>query len=287
MKIAIVGHSGYIGKYLVKYFERDAEIKSILRLSRSSNSDRFLDLSEAEKFDYTVLDGIDYVILTSAISSPDQCASDFEGCWKTNVTGTEYFIRRVIECHCRVLFFSSDAVFGDISGAIYDEHSETSAMTPYGQMKKKIEDTFKEDPNFKAIRLSYVVSSNDKFVSYCLNCIQKGENADVFHPFYRNCITIDNVVDAVDWLIRNWDAYSPFVLNVAGKELVSRVRIADELNRYLNGALHYTISHPSEAFYRNRPAITQMKSLYLTKLNILPDVTFTEMIQNVLEELKT
>lgn len=286
MKIAIVGHSGYIGKYLVKYFERDAEVKSIFRLGRSANSDRFLDLSEAENFDYSALDEIDYVILTSAISSPDQCASDFEGCWKINVTGTEYFIRRAIECHCRVLFFSSDAVFGDISGAIYDEWSETAATTPYGQMKKKIEDIFKEDSSFKAIRLSYVVSGNDKFVSYCLNCIQRGEKADIFHPFYRNCITVNNVVDAVDWLIKNWDVYSPFVLNVAGKELVSRVRIADEINRYLDGALHYTITHPGGAFYRNRPAITQMRSLYLTKRNILPDVTFTEMIQIVLEELK-
>lgn len=286
MKIAIVGHSGYIGKYLLKRFESDIEIESILKLGRSTNSDEFLDLAMAESFNYAILNEIDYIILTAAISSPDQCASDFENCWKINVIGTKHFIRRALEKRCRVLFFSSDAVFGDIPGAIYDESSETLAKTPYGKMKKEIEDIFKENPNFKSLRLSYVVSSNDKFVSYCLKCIQQGDEADIFHPFYRNCITLDYVVNAVEWVIKNWDAYQPFALNVAGKELVSRIRIADEINRYLNGVLRYNISQPDKLFYRNRPAITQMKSLYLTQFGIFPDITFTEMIKNVLEELK-
>ncbi len=57
------------------------------------------------------------------------------------------------------LFFSSDATFGDIPGKIYDEKSETQAYTPYGKMKKAVEDEFKGNPLFKAIRLSYVASA--------------------------------------------------------------------------------------------------------------------------------
>ena len=67
---------------------------------------------------------------------------------------------------------------------------------------------------------------------------------------------------------------------------MSRVRIADEINRCLNGSLHYTISYPDEVFFQNRPRITQMRSLYLKEFNIFPDNTFTEKIQKVLEELK-
>lgn len=284
MKIAIIGSSGYIASFLMERFcgMKDTEI---LRIDQTKDADLFLDLLNAEVFDYSVLNDVDYVIFTAAISGPDQCASEFEKCWKINVEGTTVFIKNAIQRGCKVIFFSSDAVFGDVPGEIYTELSETKAQTPYGRMKKAVEDEFKANDKFKAIRLSYVVSAKDRFVKYCLSCIREEKTAEVFHPFYRNCITVSNVVDVVSWLINNWDTYEPWVLNVAGKELVSRVRIADELNRILGGKLRYSIISPSEEFYVNRPRITQMKSLYLNSYMILKDYNFTEKIQNEVEEL--
>ena len=278
MKTAIVGSSGYIAGYLLKRFE------NVLKIDQTPEADAHLNLAEAEKFDYSVLDGVDYVIFTAAISGPDMCANEFEKCWNINVNGTEHFIKNAISHGCKVLFFSSDAVFGDIPGEIYTELSETKAQTPYGRMKKAVEDCFKDEPNFKAIRLSYVVSKNDRFVSYCLKCMNTDETADIFHPFYRNCITVSDVVNTVDWLINHWEDYEPQVLNVAGNELVSRVRIADELNRLYDNRLKYVITSPGEDFYKNRPKITQMKSLYLNKYGILKDESFTEKLKRELEE---
>lgn len=278
MKTAIVGSSGYIAAYLLKRFE------NVLKIDQAPEADAHLNLVEAEKFDYSTLEGVDYVIFTAAISGPDICANEFEKCWNINVTGTEHFIKEAIAHGCNVLFFSSDAVFGDIPGEIYTELSETKANTPYGRMKKAVEDYFKGNPNFKAVRLSYVVSKNDRFVSYCLKCMDTGGTADIFHPFYRNCITISDVVNTVDWLINNWNSYGPQALNVTGTELVSRVRIADELNRLYDNKLKYVITSPNENFYNNRPKITQMKSLYLNKFGILKDESFTEKIKRELEE---
>ena len=278
MKTAIVGSSGYIAGYLLKRFE------NVLKIDQTPEADAHLNLAEAEKFDYSVLDGVDYVIFTAAISGPDMCANEFEKCWNINVNGTVHFIKNAISHGCKVLFFSSDAVFGDMPGEIYTELSETKAQTPYGRMKKAVEDCFKDEPNFKAIRLSYVVSKNDRFVSYCLKCMNTDETADIFHPFYRNCITVSDVVNTVDWLINHWEDYEPQVLNVAGNELVSRVRIADELNRLYDNRLKYVITSPGEDFYKNRPKITQMKSLYLNKYGILKDESFTEKLKKELEE---
>lgn len=285
MKVALVGSSGYIAGFLLKRFYREASIDSVLKIDLMDLADVCLNLAEPEKFDYSLLDDIDYVVFTAAISGPDKCASDFELCWTINVTGTSYFIKEAINRNCNVLFFSSDAVYGDIPGEIYTEESATRAGTPYGIMKKNIEDRFKGDPRFKAIRLSYVVSAKDRFVSYCLECIQDNKKADIFHPFYRNCIVVSDVVEVVIWLAAHWNDYKPFVLNVAGKEMVSRIRIADELNRIIENRLHYTITEPGEAFYKNRPKITQMKSLYLYEYGILADNTFTEKIKDELSEL--
>lgn len=286
LKTALVGSSGYIAEYILKRFAAEPEIESVLKLDRNEKADAYINLSEAEKFDYRLLDDIDYVVFTAAISGPDQCAKEYDACWKINVTGTCYFIREAIKRNCRVLFFSSDAAFGDVPGKIYDEESTTEAYTPYGKMKKAVEDEFKGELLFKAIRLSYVASAKDRFYTYCLNCVRNGETADIFHPFYRNVIVVSDVVDVVTYFAFHWNEYKPTFLNVAGKELVSRVRMADELNRFIGGKLKYTISMPGEEFFTNRPRITQMKSLYMQKYGILPDNTFTGKIAKELEEIE-
>ena len=286
MKAAIIGSSGYIAEFILKRFNRETQIKSVLKIDKTDEADACLDLSDPERFDYSILDDVDFVVFTAAISGPDLCAKEYDACWTINVEGTCYFIREAIKRKCRVLFFSSDAVFGDVSGAIYDENSKTEAYTPYGKMKKAVEDEFKDEDNFKAIRLSYVASAKDRFVTYCLSCIRNGETADVIHPFYRNTIVVSDVVNVVVYFAFHWNEYKPRFLNVAGKELVSRVRMADELNRILDGKLKYIISMPEEQFFTNRPKITQMRSLYLQKYGILPDETFTEKIKKEMKGIE-
>lgn len=286
MKTALVGSSGYIAEFILKRFAEESEIKSVLRIDKNEGADAILDLQVADEFDYSLLDDIDFVVFTAAVSGPDQCAKEFDACWKINVIGTVYFIKEAMRRECRVLFFSSDAVFGDTPRTIYTEESETLAYTPYGRMKKAVEDEFKDEPLFKAIRLSYVASVKDKFITYCFNCMRNDEVADIFHPFYRNVIVVSDVVDIVTFFAKHWDEYEPTFLNVAGKELVSRIRIADELNRHLGGKLKYKVSMPGEEFFTNRPRITQMQSLYLNQYEIIPDNTFTEKIAKELEVIE-
>lgn len=283
MKIAIVGSSGYIAKHLMKAFISQISDCEIVKIDMTEDADLRLQLTEPSLFDYNQLKVLDYIIFTAAISGPDMCANEFDKCWDINVTGTTHFIREAINRQVKVLFFSSDAAFGDIPGHIYDEDSETQAFTAYGKMKKAVEDEFKTSPLFKCIRLSYVVSENDKFISYCLSCIRKNETADIFHPFYRNCITVSDVIKAIIWLMNNWANFNSFVLDVTGTELVSRIRMADEINRYFGNRLKYVVSKPDENFFKNRPQVTQMKSKYLYDLNIIENKTFTEKLQ---EELK-
>lgn len=283
MKIAVVGSSGYIAGYLINRFKNQQGITSILTIDRL-NADQKLELLKAEEFDYNVLNDVDYVIFTAAISGPDQCADDFQTCWKINVEGTVTFIRYALSRNCRVLFLSSDAVFGDDDGKVFHEESPTCAVTAYGRMKKAVEDEFiSERELFKAIRLSYVVSSHDKFIKYCLECIKNNSCAEVFHPFYRNCVTLSEVGDIIEWMICHSEDYPHRFLNAAGLELISRVRLADELNRHTGGMLRYQVTMPDREFFRNRPRITQMESRYLWTYEILKAKSFTERFRAELE----
>lgn len=278
MRIAIVGSTGYIASYLIERLQSEKEVTSVLRIDRSS-SDQKLDLLRADEFNYDLLSNVKYVIFTAAISSPDQCANDFQTCWKINVEGTCTFIENALSQNCNVLFFSSDAVFGDDGGNAFNEDSPTCAITPYGQMKKAVEDKFKEESGFKAIRLSYVVSSHDKFIKYCLECIRNNSATEIFHPFYRNCITLSEVADIIIWMLHQWKNYPHTFLNAAGLELISRIRLVDELNRQIGKKPRYTVTIPEESFFKNRPRITQMESKYLQDYRILKTRSFTERFQ--------
>lgn len=286
MKVALVGSSGYIAEFILKKFKNEPFMQSILKIDCNKDADVYLNLKEPCNFDYSVLDDIDYLIFTAAVSGPDECANNFEHCWKINVEGTCHFISEAINRKCRVLFFSSDAVFNDNPNQVYYEDSITSPITAYGKMKKAVEDEFKNSEFFKAVRLSYVVSQKDRFTTYCLNCLNNDIVADIFHPFYRNAITVSDVVDAVIFFAKNWGEYPHTFLNLAGNELISRIRILDELNFYLKSNIKYKITVPSDDFFKNRSRSTQMSSLYLNKYKIISNETFKEKFAKELEGVK-
>lgn len=281
--IGIVGNTGYIAKSLITYFENN-DFK-VTKIGRSGIYDIFLDLSNLVSYDFTVLQSLDYVIITAAISSPDKCSKEYDYSYNINVVGTKILIEQLLDYGIKVLFFSSDAVYGKSEVEVFTEKSEANPFTHYGIMKKEIEDTFKNNELFKALRLSYVVSISDKFTSYCINTLKNDGEVEVFHPFYRNCIVLDDVVSIVNWLINNWNFFEPTILNVCGNELISRIRIVDEINRYLNNSLKYKITIPDPSFFINRPRITQMKSLYLQSYGIIKEDCFSNKIQNELRSI--
>lgn len=279
MNIAVVGSTGHIGSALMRVLPNIENVKKILPISRNVNSGQFLDLMYSSDFPYDMLDQIDYVIFTACVVSQDKCADEWEYCYQINVTGTVEFIKMALERNCKVIFFSSDAVYGNDMGKIYNEHSDTFATTPYGIMKKEVEESFKGNRNFKSIRLSYVLSGKDKFTSYLVDCNKKGEIAEIYHPFYRNVVTMDDVIRATIWLIFHWECIDGQVLCVSGYELISRVRIVDELNRLFFNRIEYKIKCSDMAFFRNRSIVTQMESLYLNKFNIVSFNSFSEKIK--------
>lgn len=260
VNIAIVGSNGYIGSRLKILGV------NVIEISRKNNTSCGLDLEQPESFDYEILNDCKYVLFTAAISSPDYCVSEYQKAYNINVNGTKHFIYEALKRDCKVIFFSSDSVYGEDIGVPFDELSKACANTAYGSMKKEIEDNFSRYSQFKAIRLSYVISSDDKFTKYLLECRKKDEVADIFHPFYRNCITLDEVVEAVTWLLNNWDDFDSQLLNICGRELISRVNFIDEFNRLSDLKVKYRVVLPDDKFFENRPQITEMTSVYLNKI---------------------
>jgi nucleoside-diphosphate-sugar epimerase len=224
-----------------------------------------LDLSIPHHFCYDLIKSGDFVLLTGGISSPDICSNDETRARKINVDGTIEFINNVIARGGRVVFFSSDVVYGEASSLV-DEEAPCNPMEKYASMKHEVEKYFLSEPLFKSIRLSYVFSRDDKFSKYLVNCINDGNTAEIFFPLYRSLIHKSDVIEGVLALVRNWDIFTQRIINFGGPELLSRVDAAQILQQNVLKSLRYKQVTPDESFFFSRPKVIAMSSPILSKL---------------------
>ena len=280
----IIGADGYIGSAAADAM-REAG-KEVVAMGRGVAADLYFDLSS---FDSDSLDSIEpgsFLLVAAAISSPDVCERDYDSAYRVNVTGTRALVSHAVDQGCDVVFLSSDAVFSSEPGVIYDEDSPMDPQFAYGKMKAEVEGDFSGDGHFKALRLSYVYSDHDKAMRYMLGCAGRGIKAEIFHPYYRSYIPLSDVVKTVLFLEENWSALPDWRLNLAGTELVSRIRVADELKQLLAG-FDYSVVEPPESFYDVRPRVTQMQSKYLYRFGICRDECFTKKLQQEMKGIIT
>lgn len=260
--IHIIGANGYIGTELCKFYEN----KNVDFLCYSNIKDErcsYLDLRDAS-YDIKLEKG-DIVVLLSAISSPDICQNNYELAYSINVTGTSKFIDYCIQQGSNVIFLSSDTVNGATEGGCNDEYSEVHPFGNYAQMKYEIEKKYSNNKHFKTLRLSYVLSDHDKFISYLKNCVEKNEVAEVFDGLYRSVVTLDTVLEAIYSLSINFNFNDYYLCNVSGNQCLSRKDLAHWFKENVP-KLEYKVVETPEAIIKGRPNKIYTKSLFLEKL---------------------
>ena len=269
----VVGASGYIGRSI---FTATTRYGCGLGTSSSGSGNLLpLRLDAPAEFDYAAIQRGDVAVIAAAISSPDLCASQFDRAWDVNVTGSSYFIQRVLDRGARVLFLSSDTVYGERENE-FDETGPCDPAGDYAQMKRAVEQRFVGEALFKAIRLSHVFSHKDKVTHYLTRCAARGEEAEIFHPFLRAIVHLDDVVDGIFALSASWDDVPAHVLNFGGPQIVSRVELAECIRESHLRDLRFTVTEPHPGFFRNRPRVIAMKSPLFAKLLGRPPRTLRE-----------
>lgn len=273
IRIITVGATGYIGKSLL---ERSKSVCNAYGTS-SSNAAGLLPLclERPDDFDYSLIQPADVVLLSAAISAPDICAREQDRAWAVNVTGTSEFVTQVISRGGRVVFFSSDTVYGE-RGDAFDETTKSNPAGEYAEMKAEVEKRFLGNPLFKSIRLSYVFSREDKFTKYLSGCVGRGEEAELFHPFYRAIVHRDDVVEGALALAQRWDEFPQQVINFGGPEVLSRIDFAECLKHNALSGLRFRVTEPGDEFFKNRPRVIAMSSEILPKLLGRPSRTMAE-----------
>ena len=277
IKVFIVGATGFIGADLLKSASSKFEVYGT---SSSNKGELFcfkLEAPEICPFEAEIKEG-DVVVMMAAISAPDICANDYQRAYAVNVIGTISFINKVINRGARVIFFSSDTVYGQ-QDELFDEGSNLNPSGEYAAMKAKVEKVFLGSPFFKSIRLSYVFSRGDKFTQYLFGCLNQEQEAEIFHPFYRAVIHKEDVIDAALALVERWNEFPQSVINFGGPEIISRVELKEIFNVQFIGKLKSRVIEPPTSFFVNRPRIIAMKSPMLKSLLGRPVRNITEAMQ--------
>ena len=257
----ILGASGYIGKFI---FERHREDEFYEFYSRNSDSGKYFDLA-SKNFDLLKLDNNSIIIFLSSISSPDICKNNYALAKKINLELTSELIEYALRKDSKIIFFSSDTVYGEVKIPT-KENEKLIPVGNYGEMKCIIEKKFLGHENFKSIRLSYVFSYKDKFSNYIKNISFNNKIAQVYHPLFRNVVSINDVLEGIEKICNNWSKITQSSFNFGGPELISRKDIASYLKSYVYNTLKYEIIKPEKDFYSARPKyialdITSFKEL--------------------------
>lgn len=264
MKILVTGGSGFIGARLIETLQKYHEV---INAFNGDGADAFLDLSKPEDFDYSFVNGVDFVFHLASISSPDLCQNHYDMAYKINVSGPKYFLSKCLERGARVVFFSSVNVYG--SNNENDFFNEASACNPidvYAKMKYALEEIFLNEKKFKVFRLSLVFANNDKFTSYLKSCSEKMQAAEVFHPFSRQVVYMGDVLEASKAVIEKFEDFDNQIFNICGPDLMSRKDLADIYKEVVDSDLEIRVIEPPNDFFDARPRIISTKSLYFDEL---------------------
>ncbi|MGR5246957.1 NAD-dependent epimerase/dehydratase family protein [Vibrio aestuarianus] len=272
--VYIIGSSGFIGGRLYK----SLSVPNKFTVGRSG-CDVFLDLASESFEDLLVeINKGDFVIFLAAVSSPDLCEKNYEEAYSINVTSTINLIYALLNKGVRVLFSSSDAVFGAADKLCLDD-SQTKPFGQYGKMKSKVEERFKENEHFFVVRFSYILAKDDKFSLMVGEHAVTKRNLDVFDGFERNVISLDDVLLGIQNIIVNWDEIDTRIVNFSGNQLVSRQDIVKELaeQRYPN--LIYSFTDAPDSFWKGRPKRINTESKYLDAILKRPTKSYKECIK--------
>ena len=263
MATHLVGATGNIGKRVV---EKGGDTINVISRFELKLEQRPLSYNfDNKSIGGTAIEEGDVVVFAAAISEPSVVSAQFDKALAVNVESTGEFIETALGKGCKVLFLSSDAVYGDVESG-FDESHPTNPKGAYAEMKAIIEKRFEGNSNFKALRLSYNFHKDDRFTKYLRQCAESGVEAEVFDPLTRAVVHRDDTVDAILNIAADWDKADGQYINCGGPDVISRQQFTEIVKKTALPTLKFKVTTPPAKFYADRATFSEMHSPILEKV---------------------
>ena len=241
-KVLITGANGFVGNYLSSAFAGDYEViatgKGDSRLFSSHPQLRY------EKMDFTLENEIqrvflevkpDIVIHSGALSKPDECETDNEAAWLTNVTSTKLLLNAAGASNAHFIFLSTDFIFNGEKG-FYREDDDPDPVNYYGETKLEAEKLVRPYPAPWAIVRTILVygdpkSGRQNILTMVSSALKKGEEVKIFSDQLRTPTYVEDLVKGIKLIA---DKKKTGVYHISGKDALSPYKMAIAVARHLS-----------------------------------------------------
>jgi dTDP-4-dehydrorhamnose reductase len=145
MKILVTGANGLLGQKLVALLQQDDAIQLIATAQRTPvmpimrGTFTIMDIADRHNV-LQVIDETrpDVIIHTAAMTNVDQCETEREACWKTNVLAVEYLTEAANAYDAHLIHLSTDFIFDGTEGPL-EESAAPDPVNFYGESKLQAE----------------------------------------------------------------------------------------------------------------------------------------------------
>ncbi len=235
--ILVTGASGYVGQHLAPalveagyevagtFFNQPIELEGVSTFP--------IDLSDPLAVYRVIRDMKPKVVIHCAGATKlDWCEENRFDAENSNILSTRNFITAIEELapDTPLIYLSTDLVF-DGEAAPYREAAPPKPKTVYGSQKFEAESLVRMHSKGTILRSSLVygppVVRRGSFVSWIVDGLTEGEEITLFEDEWRTPIFIDDLIKAIETLLKNLDKIPGKKFHAAGPDTLSRVEMGE------------------------------------------------------------
>ena len=189
-KLLVTGGSGFLGKRIKAKYNAIAPSHAEMDITDLKQC-----LTRLEQYAPTA------VIHCAAISDTGYCAQHPEEGYLINVLGAENMAKACVELGIKLVFASSDQVYGSGTQP-HAEEEEVKPTAPYGAMKREAEQrVLQVCPEAVCLRLSWMYDVPQPERPSFLSQLQKVQTMRLSNQEYRGITWVMEVIDQIEKII--------------------------------------------------------------------------------------
>jgi len=298
-RVLLTGGAGFIGQHVARHFlSLGHEVTSLDRIDEAGSLDAIAVLvaDYPDTFRHVwhdlkapihprhVTGKYSHVIHIAAASHVDRSVRDPMSFVADNVTGTAHLLEwvRSYQPQARVLYFSTDEVFGPADGATheFDEYSPHNPNNPYAASKSAAEQLCPAWANTYGLQIAVSHCTNvygrgqhsEKFIPLVSEKIRRGELVQIHArdgvPSSRYYLHVSDVCTAVEAILFRGGVIGSAVTgkyNISADEEFSNLEVAKAVAALIGKTLRYELVE----FVANRPKHDQRYAVSSNRLKAL------------------
>ena len=233
MRLLIIGASGFIGHSLIGRLQQQSDYV----VSNTYNSRRPQDVDDSwyqlDVTDHQRLEEVflqtrpDVVVLLAAIADVGTAEREPQRATAVNVDGAAQVARLCAQHQARLVFLSSEYVFGGNRGN-YCEDDAPDPNTHYGRNKLEAELVVARDASeWSIVRTSFVfgwpLTGRQNVATGIINRLKRGDTFDGHTDSYRTPIYVEDLTTGIMRLVAD---YHPGIYHIAGEDWLNMYHFA-------------------------------------------------------------